>query len=108
LTASDDDTFSYRGYRFPPAISQFTSAPFTRLLSDNLIRISMDGRSSWRDNVFLERLWRSVKYEEVYLRAYDSVAEARSLIGNYLAFYNPSGHTRALTAARRTRPISVA
>src|SRR5258707_269471 len=68
--------------------SQFTSVPFTGLLSDNLIRISMDGRGSWRDNVFVERLWRTVKYEEVYLRAYDSVAEARSSIGSYLAFYN--------------------
>jgi len=68
--------------------SQFTSAAFTGLLSDNAIRISMDGRGSWRDNVFVERLWRSVKYEEVYLRAYDSVAEARSSIGSYLAFYN--------------------
>jgi len=68
--------------------SQFTSVPFTRLLSDNLIKISMDGRGSWRDNVFVERLWRTVKYEEVYLRAYDSVAEARSSIGSYLAFYN--------------------
>jgi putative transposase len=68
--------------------SQFTSALFTRLLSDNLIRISMDGRGSWRDNAFVERLWRTVKYEEVYLRAYDSVAEARSSIGSYLAFYN--------------------
>jgi putative transposase len=48
----------------------------------------MDGRGSWRDNVFVERLWRSVKYEEVYLRAYNSVAEARGSIGGYLAFYN--------------------
>jgi len=48
----------------------------------------MDGRGSWRDNVFVERLWRSVKYEEVYLRAYDSVAEARASLGRYLAFYN--------------------
>ena len=46
----------------------------------------MDGRGSWRDNVFVERLWRSVKYEEVYLRAYDSVAEARNSLGGYLAF----------------------
>ena len=68
--------------------SQFTSAAFTGLLSDNAIRISMDGRGSWRDNVFVERLWRSVKYEEVYLRAYDSVAEARSSLGGYLGFYN--------------------
>ena len=48
----------------------------------------MDGRGAWRDNVFVERLWRSVKYEEVYLRAYDSVAEARACIGRYLDFYN--------------------
>jgi putative transposase len=68
--------------------SQFTSAAFTGLLSDNAIRISMDGRGSWRDNVFVERLWRSVKYEEVYLRAYDSVAEARGSLGSYLGFYN--------------------
>src|SRR4051812_40265663 len=50
--------------------------------------ISMDGRGAWRDNVFVERLWRSVKYEEVYLRAYETVAEARRLIGRYLDFYN--------------------
>ncbi|MEI9984819.1 MAG: IS3 family transposase [Aliidongia sp.] len=68
--------------------SQFTSAAFTGLLQDNGIAISMDGRGSWRDNVFVERLWRSVKYEEVYLRAYDSVAEARASIGRYLSFYN--------------------
>ena len=68
--------------------SQFTSAAFTGLLQDNAIRISMDGRGAWRDNVFVERLWRSVKYEEVYLRAYDSVAEARASIGRYLSFYN--------------------
>jgi putative transposase len=70
--------------------SQFTSAAFTGLLTDNTIRISMDGRGSWCDNVFVERLWRSVKYEEVYLRAYDSVAEARSSLGSYLGFYNCS------------------
>ena len=68
--------------------SQFTSAAFTGLLQDSAIRISMDGRGAWRDNVFVERLWRSVKYEEVYLRAYDSVAEARASIGRYLSFYN--------------------
>ena len=66
--------------------SQFTSAAFTGLLLKNGIAISMDGRGSWRDNVFVERLWRSVKYEEVYLRAYDTVAEARRLIGRYLDF----------------------
>jgi putative transposase len=68
--------------------SQFTSTAFTGLLQDNAIAISMDGKGSWRDNVFVERLWRSVKYEEVYLRAYDSVAEARASIGRYLGFYN--------------------
>jgi putative transposase len=68
--------------------SQFTSAAFTGLLLDNGIAISMDGRGAWRDNVFVERLWRSVKYEEVYLRAYETVAEARRLIGRYLDFFN--------------------
>jgi putative transposase len=68
--------------------SQFTSAAFTGLLLANGIAISMDGRGAWRDNVFVERLWRSIKYEEVYLRAYDSVAEARASIGKYLSFYN--------------------
>ena len=68
--------------------SQFTSVDFTGLLLDNAIAISMDGRGAWRDNVFVERLWRSVKYEEVYLRAYDSVGEARTSIGRYLDFYN--------------------
>jgi putative transposase len=68
--------------------SQFTSAEFTGLLGDNTIAISMDGKGAWRDNVFVERIWRSVKYEEVYLRAYESVAEARASIGRYLDFYN--------------------
>ena len=68
--------------------SQFTSAAFTALLLENAIAISMDGRGSWRDNVFVERLWRSVKYEEVYLHAYDSVAQARASLGRYLNFYN--------------------
>ncbi len=68
--------------------SQFTSAAFTGLLLENGIAISMDGRGAWRDNVFVERLWRSLKYEEVYLRAYDTVAEARRLIGRYLDFFN--------------------
>ena len=54
----------------------------------NKIAISMDGKGAWRDNVFVERLWRSVKYEEVYLRAYDGVSEARASIGRYLNFYN--------------------
>ncbi len=68
--------------------SQFTSEAFTGPLKDHGIRISMDGKGSWRDNVFIERLWRSVKYEEVYLRAYESVSEARTGIGQYFEFYN--------------------
>jgi putative transposase len=68
--------------------SQFTSDAFTGLLLKNVVSISMDGRGAWRDNVFVERLWRSVKYEEVYLRAYDTVADARTSLGRYLDFYN--------------------
>ena len=68
--------------------SQFTSSGFTDVLVKNGIAISMDGRGSWRDNVFVERLWRSIKYEEVYLRAYDTVREARACLGRYLTFYN--------------------
>jgi putative transposase len=68
--------------------SQFTGSAFTGVLANNGIVISMDGKGAWRDNVFVERLWRSVKYEEVYLRAYDSVSEARASIGRYLGFYN--------------------
>jgi putative transposase len=68
--------------------SQFTSAAFTGVLIKNGIAISMDGKGAWRDNVFVERLWRSVKYEEVYLRAYDTASEARASIGRYLDFYN--------------------
>jgi putative transposase len=58
------------------------------VLADNGIAISMDGKGAWRDNVFVERLWRTVKYEEVYLKAYDSVSDARTSIGRYLDFYN--------------------
>ena len=68
--------------------SQFTSETFTEKLKKHSIRISMDGKGSWRDNVFVERLWRTIKYEEVYLKAYDSVREARESIGNYIDFYN--------------------
>jgi putative transposase len=68
--------------------SQFTGSAFTGVLASNAIAISMDGKGAWRDNVFIERLWRSVKYEEVYLRAYETVSEARNSIGRYLEFYN--------------------
>ncbi len=68
--------------------SQFTSQTFTQYLKENEIRISMDGKGAWRDNVFIERLWRTVKYEHVYLHAYESTSEAKSKIGNYFEFYN--------------------
>ena len=68
--------------------SQFTGSSFIGVLDSHGIRISMDGKGCWRDNVFVERLWRSIKYEEVYLHAYDSVTAARTGITRYLAFYN--------------------
>jgi putative transposase len=68
--------------------SQFTSQAFTDLFKKNNIQISMDGKGAWRDNVFIERLWRTIKYEHVYLHAYDSVSEAKSKINAYLGFYN--------------------
>jgi putative transposase len=68
--------------------SQFTSQAFTGRLKEEGIRISMDGKGRWRDNVFVERVWKSIKYEEVYLRAYETVQEAKTSIGKYLEFYN--------------------
>ena len=68
--------------------SQFTSSAFTGLLHGHGIRISMDGKGCWRDNVFIERVWRSIKYEEVYLHAYETVSAAREGIGRYINFYN--------------------
>lgn len=68
--------------------SQFTSSDFIEILDGHEISISMDGKGAWRDNVFVERLWRSIKYEEIYLKAYQSVSEARASIGHYLKFYN--------------------
>jgi putative transposase len=76
--------------------SQFTSEDFTTPLRDRGIAISMDGKGRCLDNVFVERLWRSVKYEEVYLHAYADVAEARAGIGRYLAFYNDERAHQAL------------
>ena len=67
---------------------RFTSHDFTSVLLKAGIAISMDGKGSWRDNIFVERLWRSIKYEEVYLRAYETVSDARASIGRCLAFYN--------------------
>ncbi len=68
--------------------SQFTSTDFIKVLASREIKISMDGKGAWRDNVFAERLWRAIKYEEAYLRAYAGVSEARASIGRYLGFYN--------------------
>jgi putative transposase len=68
--------------------SQFTSEAFTGLLKTHDIRISMDGKGAWRDNVFVERLWKSVKYEEVYLKAYNTVSEAKTSLARYFEFYN--------------------
>jgi putative transposase len=68
--------------------SQFTSEAFTGQLRSNDIAISMDGKGCWRDNVFVERIWKSIKYEEVYLRAYESVQHARTSLASYINFYN--------------------
>jgi putative transposase len=67
---------------------QFTDGDFVGALEDRGIAVSMDGKGAWRDNVFVERFWRSIKYEEVYLRAYESASEAKHFIGRYVAFYN--------------------
>ena len=76
--------------------SQFTSAEFTDLLNRNGIAISMDGKGAWRDNVFVERLWKTIKYEEVYLHAYDTVAAAKAALARYIDFYNRRRPHRAL------------
>ena len=68
--------------------SQFTGAEFIGELRKHGIQISMDGRGQWRDNVFVERLWKSVKYEDVYLKAYESVSDTRAGVSRYFDFYN--------------------
>jgi putative transposase len=78
--------------------SQFTSEAFTGQLKEHGIAISMDGKGSWRDNVFVERIWKSIKYEEVYLHAYETVREARTSIGRYLEFYNSARPHSSLKA----------
>ena len=80
--------------------AQFTSEAFTGVLKEHGVTISMDGKGRWLDNVFVERLWRSLKYEEVYLKAYESVAEARSEIGRYFTYFN--GRRRHTSLGRRT------
>jgi putative transposase len=82
--------------------SQFASAAFTGLLMRHGIRISMDGKGCWRDNVFIERLWRSAKYEEVYLHAYENVGHARNASGGKSSSTTPAGHTRACRPAHPT------
>lgn len=76
--------------------SQFTSEDFTGVLKERGIRISMDGKGRWVDNVFVERLWRSVKYEEVYLKAYDGIQSARSSLSAYFEFYNSERRHQSL------------
>ena len=95
--------------------SQFTSIDFIKALKDAGVQISMDGKGAWRDNVFVERLWRSIKYEEVYLRAYDNVTAAREGLARYLAFYNTrrphsslDGQTPDQAYQIRLKPIPVA
>lgn len=75
---------------------QFTSEEFTSVLLEQGVKISMDGKGRWVDNVFVERLWRSVKYEEVYLNAYDSVAHARERLRRYFEFYNTQRRHQSL------------
>jgi putative transposase len=84
--------------------AQFTSTDFLSVLRAHQIQISMDGRGCWRDNVFVERLWRSVKYEEVYLRAYETMSDVRAGLTRYFAFFN---HRRPHDGLRRRTPDSV-
>jgi putative transposase len=95
--------------------SQFTCPAFIDVLTKHNIKISMDGKGAWRDNVFVERLWKSLKYEEVYLRAYDSVADARANLAKYLTFYNTKrphtaldGNTPDSAYFKPPQPIPVA
>ena len=79
--------------------SQFTGNRFTSILEDAKIKISMDGKGRWMDNVFIERLWRSVKYEEVYLRAYENGSQARAGLKAYFDYYNSQRHHQGLAGA---------
>ena len=84
--------------------SQFTAEEFTQAVLSKGCKLSMDGRGAWRDNVFVERLWRSVKYERVYLMAYDSVGAARASIAQYFDWYNTE---RPHSSLERTTPMKV-
>ncbi len=95
--------------------SQFTSLDFIKLLKDAEISISMDGKGAWRDNRMIERFWRSVKYEEIYLHAYTNVPEAHAGIGKYIKFYNQrrpysslAGKTPDQAYFNQPKPIPVA
>ena len=90
--------------RRPVEPGQFTGSQFISVLRVHDIRISMDGKGRWRDNIFVERLWKSIKYEEVYLHAYDTVASARSGLARYIAFFNTR---RPHTALDRRTPDAV-
>lgn len=79
--------------------SQFTDQDFVKAIKDRGIALSMDGKGAWRDNVIVERFWRSLKYEEVYLRAYETAPEAKHLIGNYIDFYNSTRPHSSLDGA---------
>jgi putative transposase len=90
--------------------SQFTSTQFTNVIKSHGIANSMDRRSQWGDNVFVERLWKSVKYEEVYMKAYKTVSTAREHIGHYVAFCNasrPHWAHRAHRAHERQTPDAI-
>ena len=82
--------------RQPLESAQFTSNEFTGTLERHEVTISMDGKGRYMDNIFVERLWRSLKYEEVYLNAYASVAEAKAGIGSWLSFYNEERQHQSL------------
>jgi putative transposase len=87
--------------------SQFTCEALTDVLNRNDIKISMDGKGAWRDNVFVERLWRTVKYDEVYIKAYDCVSTARTSLGKFSWTSTiVAAHIRALTTRRRIKPTS--
>lgn len=83
--------------------SQFTSLAFIKMLKDADIAISMDGKGGWRDSVFVERLWRSIKYEEIYLHDHGIVPEARDGIRKYLIFYNSKRPIHPLTVSHQVR-----
>lgn len=94
--------------------SQFTGADFIGVLQQHRIAISMDGKGCWRDNIFVERLWKTIKYEEVYLHAYETVSAARESLSRYIAFYNSRRPHRALDGQSpdavyfQSRPLAAA